>query len=96
MERKFCTVVPMSWMCKKQTSVSHSSTESVIISLEAGLRKGGLLALDLWDVVIEVVLSPNNTKTPIKPASGNRYETRECSRNSSKIKPKGHLDVQQF
>ena len=33
------TFVPTSWMCKKQTSVSHSSTESEIISLDAGLRK---------------------------------------------------------
>ena len=32
------TFVPISWMCKKQTSVSHSSTESEIISLGAGLR----------------------------------------------------------
>ena len=31
------TFVPISWMCKKQTSVSHSSTESEIISLDAGL-----------------------------------------------------------
>ena len=42
------TVVPISWMCKKQTSVSHSSTESEIISLDAGLRMDGLPALDLW------------------------------------------------
>ena len=28
------TFVPMSWVCKKQISVSHSSTESEIISLE--------------------------------------------------------------
>ena len=48
-------------MCKKQTSVSHSSTESDIISLDAGLRKDGLLALDLWDIVIEVLRSTNNT-----------------------------------
>ena len=41
------TFVPMSWMCKKQTSVSHSSTESEIISLDAGLRLDGILALDL-------------------------------------------------
>ena len=34
------TFVPISWMCKKQTSVSHSSTESEIISLDAGLRLG--------------------------------------------------------
>ena len=35
------TFVPISWMCKKQTSVSHSSTESEIISLDAGLRLDG-------------------------------------------------------
>ena len=28
------TFVPLSWMCKKQTSVSHSSTESEIMSLD--------------------------------------------------------------
>ena len=39
------TFVPMSWMCKKQTAVSHSSTESAIISLEIGLRLDGLRAL---------------------------------------------------
>ena len=36
------TFVPISWMCKKQTSVSHSSTESEIISLDAGLRLDGI------------------------------------------------------
>ena len=36
-------------MCEKQTSVSHSSTESEIISLDAGLRLDGIPALDLWD-----------------------------------------------
>ena len=42
-------------MCKKQTSVSHSSTESEIISLDAGLRLGGLPALDLWDLIVSVL-----------------------------------------
>ena len=51
------TFVTVSWMCKKQTSVSHSSTKSEIISLDAGLRMDGLLALDLWDLVIEVLRS---------------------------------------
>ena len=46
------TFVLDSWMCKKQTAVSHSSTESEITSLDAGLRTDGLLALDLWDMVI--------------------------------------------
>ena len=41
--------VPISWMCKKQAAVSHSSTESEIISLDTGLRLDGLLALELWD-----------------------------------------------
>ena len=49
------TFVPRSWMCKKQTSVSHSSTESEIISLDAGLRLDGILALDLWDLIVLVL-----------------------------------------
>ena len=48
------TFVPISWMCKKQTSVSHSSTESEIISLDTGLRLDGLLALELWDLIVSV------------------------------------------
>ena len=39
---------PVSWMCKKQTSVSHSSTEAEVISIDAGLRMDGIPALDLW------------------------------------------------
>ena len=52
------TFVPISWMCKKQTSVSHSSTESEIISLDAGLGSDGILALDLW---------AHTTQTPERP-----------------------------
>ena len=48
------TFVPISWMCKKQTSVSHSSTESEIMSLDAGLRLDGIPALDLWDLIVSV------------------------------------------
>ena len=49
------TFVPISWMCKKQTSVSHSSTESEIISLDAGLRMDGFPALDFWDLIVTVL-----------------------------------------
>ena len=49
------TFVPTSWMCKKQTAVSHSSTESEIISLDTGLRLDGLLALELWDLLVSVL-----------------------------------------
>ena len=49
------TFVPISWMCKKQTSVSHSSTESEIISLDTGQRLDGLPALELWDLIVSVL-----------------------------------------
>ena len=49
------TFVPTSWMCKKQASVSHSSTESEIISLDAGLRLDGIPALDKWDLIVSVL-----------------------------------------
>ena len=41
-------------MCKEQTAVSHSSTESEIISLDTGLRLDGLPALELWDLIVSV------------------------------------------
>ena len=54
--------MPISWMCKKQTSVSYSSSESGVISLDAGFRMDGIPALTLWDLVIEVFQSsPNHT-----------------------------------
>ena len=49
------TFVPISWMCKKQTSLSHSSTESEIVSLDTGLRLDGLPALELWDLIVSVL-----------------------------------------
>ena len=48
------TFVPISWMWKKQTAVSHSSTESEIISLDTGLRLDGLPAQELWDLIVSV------------------------------------------
>ena len=56
------TFVPISWMCKKQTSVSYSSTESEIISLDAGLRLEGIPALDLWDLIVSVLGNTIQTK----------------------------------
>ena len=66
----------ISLMCKKQTSVSHSSTEAEIISLDAGLRMDGIPALTLWDLVIEIFHSvPNKIeqpqgRAPEKPVEG--------------------------
>ena len=36
------TFVPITWICKKQTSVSRSSAESGVVSLGAGLRMDGI------------------------------------------------------
>ena len=75
------TFVSTSWMCKKQTSVSHGSTQSEIISLDAGSRMDGSPALDLWDVVIEVLRSTNNT---VKPNHDSIRES--CARPNPKTK----------
>ena len=55
------TFVPRNWICEKQTSVSHSPTESEIISLDAGVRLNGIPALDLWDLIVSVL--GNTTQT---------------------------------
>ena len=47
-------------MCKKQTAVSHSSTESEIISWDAGLRLDGFTALDLCDLIVAVLHGNTN------------------------------------
>ena len=61
------TFVPISWMSKKQNAVSHSSTESEIISLDAGLRLDGIPALDLWDLIVSVL--GNTIQTPERPVT---------------------------
>ena len=48
-------------LCRKQTSVSHSSAEPDINSLDAGLRLDGIPALDLWDLFV-AVLRGNTTQ----------------------------------
>ena len=49
------TFVPITWMCKNQTPVSHSSTETEMISLDAGWRLDGIPAVDLWDLIVTVL-----------------------------------------
>ena len=79
------TFVPISWMCKKQTSLSHSSTGAEIISLDACLRMDGIPALTLWASVIEVFYSvPNRTNGPKGEPRGNP---------SAVVKPNMHNPV---
>ena len=47
------TSVLISWMCKKQTAVAHSSGEAEVVSLDEGFRLEGLPAVQLWECVLE-------------------------------------------
>ena len=68
--------VPTSWICKKQTSVSHSSTESEIISLDTGLRLGGLPALEPWDLIVSVLGNVSHiSDRTVKPVNGRKNLT---------------------
>ena len=53
-------------MCKKQTSVAQSSTESEIISLDAGLRLDGIPALDLWFLIVAILYIFEDNEAVIK------------------------------
>ena len=59
-------------MCKKQTSVSDSSTEADRISLDAGLRMDSIPALTLCGLVIEMFHSvPKKIEQPMAEFRGN-------------------------
>ena len=63
------TFVPRSWMCKKQTSVSHSATKAEIISLDAGLCMDGIPGFWIFGIwLLKYFIGdqnqPNETKGP--------------------------------
>ena len=51
------TFVPKNWTCKTQTAVSHTSTEAEKFSLSVGVTWKEILALNLWDMIIDVLES---------------------------------------
>ena len=80
------TFVPITWMCKKQTSVSHSSTESEIISLDAGLRLDGKPALDLWDLIVAVLGNTNQSNQAQRDLCTNQRDVRSTPHTIQKRK----------
>ena len=86
------TFVPVSWVCKKQTCVSHSSTELQIVSLDAGLRMDGIPALDLWDLVIYVLHSNPNQKQKFKKE---REDPSHCKASKKHVKSQCNTQVSQ-
>ena len=75
-------------MCKKQTSVSHSSTEAEIISLDAGLHMDGIPALTLWDLVIEVFHSVPKSFFVKKQTKNEKKTKNKTSQKIQKSKKK--------
>ena len=82
------TFVPISWMCKKQTAVSHSSTECEIISLDTGLRLDGLPALELWDLIVSVF----GSVTQISDRTGRPVDTERSQNSQGKINVLKNID----
>ena len=81
------TFVPITWICKKQTSVSHSSTEAEIMSLDAGLRLDGIHALDLWDLIVAVLHGNTYQSNQERGAlCTNQREVRAIPHHTSKTK----------
>ena len=69
---------------KKQTPVTRSSTECEIISLDAGLRMDGIPALDLWNLVVEVLrYSTNQVQRNQERARRDLQHTKPSSRHTN-------------
>ena len=77
------TFVPISWMCKKQTAVSHR-----IISLDTGLRLDGLPALELWDLIVSVFGSVSQ----ISDRTGRPVDVKRNQKSQGKINVMENID----
>ena len=62
------TFVPLSWICKKQGAVSHSSTEAEVVGLDAMIRLEGLPCLNLFEQIVQI-LYPGVANAPSKANS---------------------------
>ncbi len=63
------TFVPLSWFVKKQGAVTHSSSESEFLALDAGLRVTGIPTLILWEVIVSVFVPKKigSSTPPVSP-----------------------------
>ena len=66
------TFAPVTASCKKQTCVSHSSTESEIVAAEQAIRTEGLQALAFLELVVELLVT--------QPTKKKRWKRRRPSR----------------
>ena len=84
-----------SWMCKNKTSVSHSSTESEIISLDAGLRMDGIhrawsLGFGYWCVTFKIESDTQKSTGTGNPLPNKTSEMRKSSQNKTPASEENH------
>ena len=76
---------PLNGISKKQSNVSHSTSEAEIVSVSASLRMEALPALQLWDVILsretKATLMEDNQATLMEDYQ-NREEPDSSSRSS--------------
>ena len=80
------TFIPIAAICKKQTCVSHSSTESEVVAMELGLRSEALPILTLWDLVIDVMDNSRNKTNYNNVASAKQLFSRSSNKQVGTIK----------
>ena len=74
------TFVPVGWICKKQTSVSHSSSEAEVVALDAATRMEGIPALLLLEqFMVTLRDDPGRGQPRPDPRTGmlNKRDSRE-------------------
>jgi hypothetical protein len=76
------TFVPITWLCMKQGAISHSSSETGVISSEVCLRVEGIPCLLLWEIILEICYS----------VSGVGALTRNPSTTNNKLKDQDTID----
>jgi hypothetical protein len=78
------TFAPITAVCKKQTCVSHSSTESEIVAAEHAVRTEGLQALAFWEEVVSLLGTNQKEVRKSKETCGqpNSLELNPYSANS--------------
>ena len=54
--------MPINAFAKKQVAVSHSTTESEMISVEEGLRTDALQVLTFWGYAVQLFCEPDYSK----------------------------------
>ena len=76
-------------MCKKQTSFSHSSTESEIISLDAESRMDGKPAFDFWNLIVTVLHGNKHQNDQVR---GDPYKSPTGKKIHGKNDDLNHVD----